>query len=87
MRKYDSDQSPTSVIVIKARRKSKGGKRDGRHGSTGKVGIIYRLKNGMVKDEVCRVFGPTLKHVSRELRRLGLIPNWVSIHRRGETYF
>lgn len=62
------------VVVFKAKRKSKGGKRDGRLGSTDKVGIVFRFDNGKRCEELHRVTGPNFKDVSRELRRLANIP-------------
>lgn len=75
------------VVVFKTKRKSKGGKRDGRHGHTGKVGIIYRCSNGKRGEELHRVNGPNFKEVSRELRRLGNIPTSVTLSSREDTYF
>ncbi len=75
------------VVVIKVKRKSKGGKRDGRHGSTGKVGIVYQLNAGKRGEEVFRVIGPTFKDVSRQLHNPGPVPVYVTISSREETYF
>lgn len=87
MTKLSPDGKKEFVAVIKTRRKSKGGKRDGRHGHTGKVGIVYRLENGERKEEVFRAEGPTLKHVARLLRNPGPVPTWVRIDSEGETFF
>jgi hypothetical protein len=75
------------VVVIKAKRKSRGGKRDGRHGHTGKVGIVYRVRGGERGEEVFRVHGPTFRHVSRGLRKQGRVPGNVAISNRRDTYF
>jgi hypothetical protein len=75
------------VVIIKVKRKSKGGNRDGRHGSTGKVGVVFRLEKGRRVEEVFRVEGATFKHVSRELHNPGPVPNSVTINSRKETYF
>jgi len=75
------------VVVIKVKRKSKGGKRDGRHGSTGKEGVVYRLTDGKRGEAVFRVTGPNFRDVSRKLHKPGPVPVNVAISSREETYF
>ena len=87
MTKVDSNRVLEFVVIIKVKRKTKGGKRDGRHGHTGKIGIVCHFVNGKIGEEIFRAFGPTFKDVSRQLHNPGPVPAWVSIDSRGETYF
>lgn len=87
MTKVEAGLVPGFVVIIKVKRKTKGGKRDGRHGRTGKVGIVCQFADGKIGEEVYRVIGPTFKDVSRQLHNPGPVPAWVSIDSRGETYF
>jgi len=73
------------IVVVRIFRKSRGGKRDGRNGSTGKILEVFEDRNGMRGTLLKRFDGPTFKHVSRDFRNGMNIPTYVTFSEKGET--
>ena len=80
-------ESKGYIVAISTFRKSKGGKRDGRSNSSGKVGRIFKDVAGVRGEQVFVCEGPNFKDVSRQLRGSGIIPTYVTIDARKETRF
>lgn len=75
------------IVTITAKRKGNGAKGGGRKGSSGKKGVIYQVDEDGKKTELARASGATLKELSRELRKTGLIPEYVSLNSKGDTSY
>ena len=76
------------VIVVKAQRKSNGAVGSRRKGNTGKKGTVYQLDvDGKThKEALTTQEGATLKDLSHNLRKTGLVPQYVTIG-KDTTYF
>ena len=74
------------IVLVKSFRKTKGGKRDGRNNFTGKIAKVFKDENGMCGDEIFSTKGATFKEVSKELRKSGFVPSYVTINTEGVTH-
>lgn len=75
------------IVTITAKRKGNGAIGGGRKGSSGKKGVIYQVDDAGKKTELARASGATLKELSRELRKTGFIPEYVSLKSKGDTAY
>ncbi len=75
------------VVRITTVRKSNGAVGSTRKGNSGKKGIIYQVDAMGVRTELAKANEGTFKALSKELRKTGYIPNYVTLNSNGETSF
>lgn len=75
------------TVTVTAQRKGNGAIGGGRKGHSGKKGVIKGLDESGKQVELARATGTTMKDLSRELRKTGLIPEYVSLNSKGDTTF
>ncbi len=74
------------IVQVRKFRKSKGGRRDGRSGSTGKILEAFEDNNGTRGKRLYYFKGPTFAHVSKDFRNAANIPTYVRFSRDRITH-
>ncbi|OGG61879.1 hypothetical protein A3C87_00580 [Candidatus Kaiserbacteria bacterium RIFCSPHIGHO2_02_FULL_49_34] len=76
------------VVVVKPYRKhGNGAVGSGRQQSTGKRVFVYQVHEGGKRELLRSSEGPTLAAAMKPLRSAKLVPTWVDVKNKGETYF